>query len=563
MAKKPTPRKHQAASPAGKAASRKTVSGTQTGIFSGISPGWLIFFGINALLFLFTRLQLLAIPFERDEGSFAYIGHWLLRGKELYTDMLDSKLPGLYVYYGVFMSLFGYGPVGAHTGLLFANLVSALCFFLFLKRAFNPQVAVISCSLYLWMVVSPNVLGFAAHATQLLTPFVLAGILFFWNGLHRAKLYLFFLSGLMIGIAFTIKQQSAIYGIMMAILWWPARLAWNKVKDRPLPVLEWIVLGIGGFLPAAAVIFYFLAVGRFDAFLEWTVYKPINLAGSFQDPWYKMFFRFVPTVIEHMLFIWLTAAAGLVLVFFSGFKTFARVFAPLFTVLSLLSVIIGAAYYTHYFVLTIPGIALLAAISIDWIGKKTGSMGTAVAMVMTAFLILMTFQGRTDYYFQPDYYKIHFRQYAQNMFPELERLGKDLAKRVPEGQKIAVMGSEPELLVAADRESCSKHLMVYSLLIDPVKSPPMQQEYIQELQSCNPEYIVWATGTGSWAPGYDRLQFFETLISWVEQNYEIVGLAESRDDRPGVIVWDEALRAHQPQNNYQIQVLKRRAPAGN
>jgi hypothetical protein len=101
--------------------------------------------------------------------------------------------------------------------------------------------------------------------------------------------------------------------------------------------------------------------------------------------------------------------------------------------------------------------------------------------------------------------------------------------------------------------------MVYSMLIDPVISPPMQQEYIQELVECNPEYVVWATGTGSWAPGYDQLGFFETLMQWLETNYEAVGLAESRNEKQGVVVWDEAMDTHLTQNDYKVFVLKKRA----
>lgn len=119
------------------------------------------------------------------------------------------------------------------------------------------------------------------------------------------------------------------------------------------------------------------------------------------------------------------------------------------------------------------------------------------------------------------------------MFPECELIGKELAKRVPEGSRIGIMGSEPEVLVAANRESCSKHLMVYAILFDPVRSPPMQQEYISELKSCAPDYLVWNSGTGSWTTGYDRLQFFEQLMAWVQTEYEMIGLAESRDDKPG------------------------------
>jgi len=518
--------------------------------------------GISGLCFFITRFKLLAIPLERDEGSFAYIGHWLFRGKELYIDMLDSKLPGLYTYYGFFTTLFGYDASGVHMGLLVANVVSGICFYVLLKEIFNRYIAGIATSLFLWMIVSPNIFGFAAHATQLLLPFILGGFLLFWKGIQKNKLYLFFLSGLLIGLAFTIKQQSAVFGILIAAIWWPARMSWNKKENSRLPILEWIMLGVGGLLPAISVFIYFQMSGHFDLFYEWTVIQPMNLAASMKDPWYKNLAIFLPRVIEGFAGVWIAAGLGLILVFISGHKKFSLTFSIAFGVIGLLSVIIGAAYYQHYFAVAIPGIALLAACTIYWVSQKTGKFGPALGTGITAILVIISLSGRTDYYFRPDYAKIHFENYGRNMFPEIETIGKELQKRAPAGSTIGVMGSEPELLVAADRASCTKHLMVYAMLFDPVRSPPMQQEYIKELQDCAPEYIVWNTTTGSWAPNYDKLAFFEQLMQWVETNYATVGLAESRDASPGVVVWDHELENYQSENDYKVIVLQKRPTPG-
>ncbi|HJW31329.1 MAG TPA: glycosyltransferase family 39 protein [Saprospiraceae bacterium] len=559
MAKKPASKKNKPSPGTGKKAPAP-VSKPKSRI-AFLDGDWplIIFLGLSMLFCLVARLKLLAIPLERDEGSFAYISHWLMRGRQLYTDMLDSKLPGLYTYYGFFTTLFGYNPTGIHIGLLAANLASCVFFFLFARETYNRQIAVLATALFFWIVISPNVVGFAAHATQLLTPFILGGFYFFWKGLHQNRILVFFLSGLFIGIAFTIKQQSAIFGILIALLWWPSRLWWNKKENHRVPFLEWVMLGIGGVLPAVLVVGYFLMVGRFAPFYDWTVTQPFNLARSFDKPWYTLFMNTIPYVLKQFEGIWMAAAAGLIFIFLSGFKRFSTVFGFLFATLGFLSIIIGAAYYKHYFVLAIPGVVLLAAVTIDWIASKTGKFRSITGVAITSILILIGISGRTDYYFNPDYAKIHFEQYGRNMFPEMEKIGKELSKRVPEGQRIGIMGSEPEILVAANRESCTKYLMVYSILFDPVRSPPMQQEYIKDLQDCAPEYLVWDTGTGSWTNGYDRLQFFEQLMQWVQANYETVGLAESRDDHPGPIVWEEALNSFQSQNDFKIYVLKKKA----
>ena len=105
MAKKPATKKNKPAQPAVKSTSAKSAAKQGKMQFDGSWSLWALL-GVSGLIFLIARLKLLAIPLERDEGSFAYIGHWIFRGKELYTDMLDSKLPGLYTYYGLFTTLF-------------------------------------------------------------------------------------------------------------------------------------------------------------------------------------------------------------------------------------------------------------------------------------------------------------------------------------------------------------------------------------------------------------------------------------------------------------------------
>lgn len=519
--------------------------------------GW-IFLGLSALIFIQARIQLLAIPMERDEGGFAYIGHWMFHGRDLYTDMLDSKLPGLYLYYAFFTSLFGLNATGVHIGLLLANIISALCFYQLVRKMYDALVAALATSIFLFLILSPNVVGFASHATQLLSPFLLGGLLLFWKAIRSNKTYLFFVSGLLMGIAFTIKQQAVIFGILLAVLWWPARLRWYPVAGRKIPIVEWIVLGIGGLLPVLCVVGYFAAAGRFDDFYNWTVTQPFSLAGSYRLSRFEMFKNILPQVMDHYESIWILAAAGIPLIFLSGYTRERPWFGLSMGILGILSVAIGAAYYMHYFVLAMPGIAILAACTLAWISRKLGTYGAAAGMGIAAILLLIAVRANSGYYFNPDYAKIHYDTYNRNMFPEMEKIGKELGKRVPEGEKIGILGSEPEILVAAGRESCSKFLMIYALLSDPVRSPPLQTEYVEEMKACMPEYIVFNPLSASWAPGYDKLQFYLDFMPWVEEHYTAVGMAESFDDRPGAIVWDDALRNYTASSNYQIIVLRRK-----
>ncbi len=517
-----------------------------------------IFLAFITIIFLQARLRLLAIPLERDEGSFAYIGHWLLRGKELYTDMLDSKLPGLYTIYAMSTTLFGYNATGVHLGLFLMNAGAAVFFFLLLRDLFDRYVASIATAFFLILTLSPNVNGFAAHATQLLLPFLIGGCWLFWQGIRSGKLLTFMLAGLMIGIAFTVKQQAAIFGILLAVIWWPLRMSWAKKSASHLPILEWLLLGIGGFLPLLMTIGYFAWGGRLDDFMSWTFNQPFALSQSMMDPWYKLLWNSIKRVISGFEIVWITALCGLVLLFYSGFKKEHALFAALYTLLGMLSIAVGVGYYKHYFVLTMPGIALCSAISIYWIAQKTGRYGMHIGLAIAFILIMIPIVARSDYFFTPDYAKIHQEAYNENMFPEIQAIGEELARRVPEGEPIAVLGSEPELLVAAQREGCSKYLMVYAMLIDPETAQVMQDEYFNDITTCGAEYVVFDVFTSSWAPGFEKIPLHQKNMEWIQSNFILEGLAEYRKDEPGLILWGDEARNHKAQSNFLVYVFKRK-----
>ncbi|MEO5905146.1 MAG: hypothetical protein ABIQ11_00355, partial [Saprospiraceae bacterium] len=264
-----------------------------------------------------------------------------------------------------------------------------------------------------------------------------------------------------------------------------------------------------------------------------------------------------PRVTDGFEAMWIIAMAGIVLSFLQRLKKGTNWFAVLMAVVGLGSVAIGAAFYKHYFVLALPGIALLAAIALNALSEKTGKNGGWIAWMIALIILCWPVIQQKEYFFSDNHNQIHQKAYSQNMFPELERIGEELSDRVPEGAHIGIMGSEPGVLVAADRAGCSKHLFMYPLLSDPVNSPPMQQEYMEEMMKCMPEYIVWNTGSGSWTGGYQELQMYKQLMQWAETNYATFGLAEFRPDGPGVIVWGEDVNTHQSQSDYKVYVFRR------
>ena len=60
------------------------------------------------------RLQTYDEPFERDIASHSVIGQELLHGRQLYSDLWDSKPPAIFITYAIFNFIFGMGPLAVY-----------------------------------------------------------------------------------------------------------------------------------------------------------------------------------------------------------------------------------------------------------------------------------------------------------------------------------------------------------------------------------------------------------------------------------------------------------------
>src|SRR5690606_6098711 len=104
-----------------------------------------------------------------------------------------------------------------------------------------------------------------------------------------------------------------------------------------------------------------------------------------------------------------------------------------------LSVMIGTAYYPHYFVFALPAVAILSAMALRVVSQRFGAYGIGLATLLCIGVMIWGVAGNTGYYVSPDYAAIHHRMYGRNMFPEMEKIGKELGRRTAPGDRIAIL----------------------------------------------------------------------------------------------------------------------------
>jgi predicted membrane-bound mannosyltransferase len=85
--------------------------------------------GLAVAITLYLRLNLLNIPFDRDEGEYAYAGQQILQGNLPYDVIYNMKFPGVYYMYASVFAVFGESVAAIRLTGLCMHLATA--FFLF------------------------------------------------------------------------------------------------------------------------------------------------------------------------------------------------------------------------------------------------------------------------------------------------------------------------------------------------------------------------------------------------------------------------------------------------
>jgi hypothetical protein len=130
--------------------------------------------------------------------------------------------------------------------------------------------------------------------------------------------------------------------------------------------------------------------------------------------------------------------------------------------------------------------------------------------------------------------------YGANPFVESMEIAQYISERTSEDERIAIIGSEPQIYFYANRRAATGYIYMYALMEDHPFSQQMQQQVIEEVESVNPNYLVYVNVPNSWLvrPGSDR-----TIFNWYSQyvqSYDLVGLVALAQDG-ATYYWDAEL----------------------
>jgi hypothetical protein len=512
------------------------------------------------------RYRLLDVPLERDEGGFAVMARLILDGVPPYAGAYDYKPPGLYLAYAAFIALFGGGPAGIHFGLLLTSLGSMVFVHALVKRWSGETGALVAAFLSQAFLASTTLLGFAAHATHFVVFWSLAGFLLLERGLETAPgprhRWLLLAAGAAFGAATLMKQPGAVFFL--------AALAVPFLRRDPAdrgfrPPLASSCLLVGGFiLPLAAVAGWLALAGALDEFVYWNItYPSLVAAGSGATGIVPRLYRNGVQAAGGFLPAWIAGAAAFAWLMRRGSRLRSKGTVALFFVASALSVAVGYETRTHYFVLLVPALAVATGVAVSSLigGMKPGVprvLAVAAPLLFAGWGIVS--QG-ADFLSTPPV-ALSRRIYNPNQFADAEPVAAYIRRVTSDSDRVAVLGSEPEILFLSGRRTASKYIFTNFFNERHGLKESMEREMIAEIEEAAPAVIVMVNQPFSWGamPSGDW-----TILRWAKEylsgHYELTGTITPVSATASRALWDEEAR-RAPDPLAAPLIIFRRIPGG-
>lgn len=113
--------------------------------------------------------------------------------------------------------------------------------------------------------------------------------------------------------------------------------------------------------------------------------------------------------------------------------------------------------------------------------------------------------------------------YGKQPFIDSQEAADTVIANSSESDKVAIIGSEPQILFLSGRQSATGYLYMYPLVELHSFALQMQKELIHEIETEKPKIIILVSYSMSWmaSPKSEKL-IFEWSKKYVEENYKFI-----------------------------------------
>ena len=429
------------------------------------------------------RLRYLGLPLERDEGEYAYAGQLLLQGIPPYKLVYNMKFPGTYAAYALIEAILGENAEAIRIALILITCATALLVYLLGARLFGRGAGMAAAAAYVLLSLSLASQGLYAHATHFVVLFAMAGLL----AANRFPL----LAGVLLGLAVLMKQPGFAFAAF-GVLWMLAEKRW---RDAGL-------VAAGGAIVAAITAIALVAAGVFGRFWFWTIRYAAEYASETTLAQGKQFFvAQFGAIVGWTPVLWIAIAIGIVLLLVER-----QFFVPALIVFSFLGTSAGLYFRHHYFLLLFPACALAAGGGVAAAMRRLPGRAAFAAPALFGIVLLLSVASEWNIVARYSPERVTRILHGDSPFIEAPKVAEYLRDHTGPDDRIAILGSEPEICFLANRKSATGYIYMYPLMEPQPFAHTMQREMIAEVERANPKYIVSVTSPFSWLarPDSDR-----------------------------------------------------------
>jgi hypothetical protein len=304
--------------------------------------------------------------------------------------------------------------------------------------------------------------------------------------------------------------------------------------------------------------------GAFDKFWFWTYTYLVEYGTKVTlKRGLELFNIEIANQLGGKLILYIIAAAGLFFAFLPKLiKKDTRIFLLLFLLFSFLTIVPGFYFRAHYFITLIPAVSLLIGIFVEcasknsWISSGFGRIAAvSIILIGCSFALIKD----KDYLFKFKPYDISRNKYGLNPFPESIQISKYIKSHSNKDDRIAVIGSEPQIYFYADRISSTGYIYTYNLMESHQYSKMMQTEMSKEIEANPPAYIVYVLIPTSWSrTDSSSMYIFDWAQSFLDKNYTKTGVVDYISKDEIAYMWDAEALNYNPKSQIFINVYKRR-----
>jgi len=509
------------------------------------------------------RLRLLDVPLDRDEGEYAYFGQLLLAGVPPYAQAYNLKLPGIYGVYALILAVFGQTPAGIRSGLILTTSATTVATYLLGARLGGSALGVAAAAVFAALSLSPTMLGIAAYAEHFALLPVVAGALVLWRGGRERRPISLLTCGILFGLGLLIRQSAALFVIGAVAYLLVARGDGIAEHPRVGRLGAIAVFLAGAATPLALTCLALWTAGTFRTFWFWV----FTYARYYQaDPatgWSNLV-RTLGAVAPSTSVVLALAAVGLGAAIRDPNRD-RRTFVVAFTASAVLGTMMGLQFRLHYFLLAVPALAVLSGIGLVALGgllvtQPSRALRWALPCTLGLVALAQPLYASRAVLFELGPGQISRAIYGRNPFPESVEVARYIREHSAAGDRVAVVGSEPQIYFYAARRSATGYIYTYPLMELQPYAPAMQREMIKEIETAAPRFLVFVSATSSWIarPGSDQ-----TIFGWFnayQRSFTRVGVVDIPPQQDTVYRWGDAAAAYAPRSDVWLMIFERTRP---